>query len=329
MKKSRICFLSCLFILSQFASQSFAQRGKQVDNTKILRSVQKKYGLDPDQPLEKRIEKTPDSVIKMFRDAGMSPTAHILTEEEINIVAAAVAALPPLHRRVLKQHLKSISFLDNMPNTALTAPITNKESAKLYHITFRAGILHQSISDWVTGKERTCFAVGDSTISISIQAGLLSALTYVMLHEGTHVVDGSVGLLSTDTIQGRPVANQFRDKFAKNIWGNFRLPVWQFADSLAAKSIFRPSGRRFALNEAERVYKGLAQMPFVSLYSTASWHEDLAELLTIYHLTKVLHQPFQVVVTKNGRQDYRFEPMSSPAVKHRVEQLERFYRNTN
>lgn len=316
-------------ILSQIASPTFAQKGKQVNNARILRSVQKKYGLDPDRPLEERIEKTPDSVIKMFRDAGMSPTAHILTEEEFGIVASAVAALPPLHRQVLKQHLKSISFLDNMPNTALTAPITNKESVNLYHITFRAGILHQSISDWVSGKERTCFAAGDSTISISIQAGLLSALTYVMLHEGTHVVDGSIGLLTTDTIKGRPVANQFKEKFAKNIWINFRLPSWQFADSLAANSIFRPGGRRFALNEAERVYKGLSQTPFVSLYATASWHEDLAELLTIYHLTKMLHQPFQVIVTKNGKQNHRFEPMSSPAVKDRFEQLERFYRTTN
>lgn len=325
----RVYLLGCLCMVNLLATQCFGQSYQQIISKKNLRSVQKRYALDPERPLVKRIEKTPGSVLKMFGDAGMSPTEHKLTEEEFGIVASAFAALPPLHRQVLKQHLKSISFLDNMPNTALTAPITHKESENLYHITFRAGILHESISEWVTGKERTCFAGGDSTISISIQAGLLSALTYVMLHEGTHVVDGSVGLLGTDTISGRPVVNQFRDKFAKKIWGDFRRPIWKFTDSLAIKSIFRPGGRRFSLNEANQIYISLSQTPFVSLYATASWHEDLAELLTIYHLTKVLHQPFRVLVTKNGKQIYRFEPMSSPAVKNRFEQLEHFYRDTD
>lgn len=293
-----------------------------------LSAVQKKYGLHPELPLISRLTKTPDDVLEIFRKADMSPTEHQMTQKEMRILSEAIAMLPPLHQKVLKQHLKSISFVDNMPNTAITAPVTKDEPVKLFHIAFRAGILHQTISEWVTEKERRCFDNEDPAITVSIQAGLMSALTYVLLHEGTHVVDGSLGLLQVDSIAGRPAPNPFRADFSKSIWSDISTQVWPFRDSLAVKSIYRPGGRRFTMNEAADVYKGLSQTPFVSLYGTASWHEDLAELLTIYHLTKIQGQPFRVIVKKNGKQVISYEPMASSFVQQRFKQLTRFYRNS-
>ena len=48
-------------------------------------------------------------------------------------------------------------------------------------------------------------------------------------------------------------------------------------------------------------------MPFASLYAMASWFEDLAEPVTIYHLTQKMNQPFRVVVRKNNLEVIRFE----------------------
>ena len=170
MKNISIIITGGICILYIFkASISLGQDKSEGAKTEILEAVQKKYGLNSGKPLTQRVERTPDDVIKMFREAGMSPTEHQLTKEEVSIVASAFAVLPPLHQRVLKQHLKSISFLDNMPNTALTSLITDKENVNLYHITFRAGILHQTVSDWVTEKERKCFTA-DPSISVTIQA---------------------------------------------------------------------------------------------------------------------------------------------------------------
>ncbi|WP_202909816.1 hypothetical protein [Mucilaginibacter pedocola] len=315
-----------IVILFAAGRSSMAQTAKPARPKAGLAAIQKKYGLDPKSSLVSRLTTTPAYVMDIFRNAGMSPTEHQVTKDESRILSEAIAVLPPLHQRVLKQHLKSISFVDNMPNTAITAPVTKEKETKLFHIAFRAGILHQTISEWVTEKERNCYTKGDSAMSVSIQAGLMSALTYVLLHEGTHVVDGALGLLNTDTIAGRPVPNPFRAGFSKNIWSDIGTHIWPFPDSLAAKSIFRPGGRRFALSEAEQVYKALSQTPFVSLYGSASWHEDLAELLTIYHLTKMHGQPFQAIVKKNGNEVFRFEPISSPAVERRFVQLDRFYR---
>jgi hypothetical protein len=327
MKRADIFILTCIYTLSLFFfSNSFAQNHKSVGRATNLQRVQKNYGLVPGKPLWSRIERTPDHVMKMFRDAGMSPSEHTLTKEEMSIVASAVAALPPLHQRVLKQHLKGISFLDNMPNTALTAPITsNDDSINLYHITFRAGILHQTISEWVTEKERTCFSGGDSAISVGIEAGLLNALTYVLLHEGTHVVDGSTQLLSADTVAGQPHMNAFTADFSNGIWRNINTHKWPFTDSIVVKSRFRPGGRRYLSTEAIPVYKELVQSPFVSLYSTASWHEDVAELLTVYHLTNVYKQPFRIIIKQNGKVLQQFEPMKSAFVQKRLPLLRRFY----
>lgn len=253
----------------------------------------------------------------------MSPTAHKLTPNEISIVAKAFKVLPPLHQVVLKQHSKSISFLDNMPNTALTSPVTKDGEPNLYHITFRAGILHQNISEWVTEKELTCFAGSDSSISVSIQAGLLSALTYVMIHEGTHVVDGSLHLIAVDSAKAQ--LNNFTTNFAKGVWKNINTPDFPFKDSTVVKSRFRPGGHRFSFTEAATVYTQLSQTPFVSFYSTASWHEDLAELLTIYHLAQKMKQPFRVIVKQNGKQVTAYQPINNPLIQARTPVLLKFY----
>ncbi|MCX2480253.1 hypothetical protein OQY15_14225 [Pedobacter sp. MC2016-15] len=279
----------------------------------------------PQSAFLSRVGTTPAYVIRMFQDAGMSPKEHPLTKEEMKIVSDAFAVLPSRHQKVLMQHLKSISFLDNMPNTALTAPLTAGGEDKQYHIAFRAGILPQTISEWVTEKERTCYSSGDSSITVSIDAGKLSAFTYVLLHEGTHVLDGSTGLISTDTLAGKTKQNTFTQNFARGIWEDIFTHQQPLADSVLVKNHFRRGGRKFLPSEAAAVYKGLSKTSFVSLYSTASWHEDIAELLSVYHLTEVLKQPFSIRVSQKGKELFHYDPMQSPQVRQRLPILMSFY----
>lgn len=95
--------------------------------------------------------------------------------------------------------------------------------------------------------------------------------------------------------------NAFTAGFSNNVWKNIKTHKWPFTDSIVVKSRFRPGGRRYLATEATQVYKVLAQSPFISLYSTASWHEDLAELLTVYHLTNVYKQPFRVIIKQKRK----------------------------
>ncbi|WP_176844527.1 hypothetical protein ACRQ5D_04810 [Mucilaginibacter sp. P25] len=91
-----------------------------------------------------------------------------MTDQEKVIVQKAFVLLPPLHQRTLKIHLKSISVLDDMPNTALTVTLNSRDSSRKYHIAIRAAILKPSISEWLTEKETSCFDTTGGKFNIAV-----------------------------------------------------------------------------------------------------------------------------------------------------------------
>lgn len=255
-----------------------------------------------------RVLKAPERVFKMFIDAGMEPTNHVLTESEQEKVEKAFSMLPPLHKKILKEHLQSISFMDNMPNTALTSTLETADSSKKFNITFRAGILHETISAWATWKEKSAFdTTKNPDLEIKIDAGNLDAIQYILLHEATHVVDAVLNL----TPQAEKVDSLERHTVFTR-------------DTLLEKTRFR-SGKIQPITAAPGIYNALKKTPYPSLYAMASWYEDLAELLTIYHLTNKLNQPFVVYVKENGKIKSKFEPMKGRLVKGRLKELGIFY----
>jgi len=287
--------------------------------------IQRCYGLDTLKSLADRVERAMPETFESFRAAGMNPSEHVLTAIEKKVVADAFAGLPQLYQMVLKDHLHSISFMDDMPNTALTSPLNIKDTFRLYNITFRAAILHQTVSQWLTWKERTCFDTTGSGLSISIKAGKVSALTYVLMHEATHVLDLSLGILPIDKPGSKANTGFAGDQFFRGIWTSMATTDRQVNDSLLLKNRFHSGGKVLPVTAATQVYKALANSPFVSLYSTASWNEDLAEYMSVYHLTQVLKEPFQILIYKKGKQIFRYEPMKSKLVRNRARIVREFY----
>lgn len=271
-----------------------------------------------------RVLKAPESVFKMFIEAGMNPTNHVLTEIEQKKVDEAFAMLPPLYKKVLEKHLLSISFMDNMPNTALTSPVEMVDSTKQFNITFRAGILNETISEWATWKEKTVFdTTQNPNMAVQINAGKLDAIQYVLLHEATHVVDAVLGFspqaAKVDSLMIHTV-------FSKNIWRLFNVPSASFSNPILEKTRFR-SGKAQAIASAPAIYESLQKTPFSSLYGMASCYEDIAELITIYHLTHQLKQPFVIAVKENDKVIATFEPMKNKLVKKRLKQLRFLYQS--
>lgn len=282
------------------------------------------YAQVPNSDLAKRVLIAPESVFKLFREAEMNPVNHELTEVERAKVEKAFAILPPLFQKILKGHLLSISFMDNMPNTALTSPVESSDSMQLFNITFRAGILNETISEWATQKEYTCYdRSANPDLAISIEAGALDALQYVLLHEATHVLDAVLNITPHPEERGALVEPT---PYTKGIWHKMNIPTEPFIDSLLEKTRFR-SGKTVPIALAPEIYKALGKTPFASLYAMASWFEDLAELATIYHLTHKMKQPFRIVMSKNNLELYKFEPMKNKGVKKRLGQLVFFYKS--
>lgn len=273
--------------------------------------------------LADRVEPAPESVFTKFREAGMQPVNHVLTETEKKKVSKAFAALPPLHQKILKEHLHSISFMDNMPNTALTSTLITSGTTKMFNITFRAEILNETISEWATWKENTCYIKSeDNEYEVIIDAGTLDAIVYVLLHEATHVVDAVLNIAPhpDDTDVLVPPT-----PFTANVWYKINTPVEKFINPLLETTRFR-SGKAIPISSAPNVYKALQETPFASLYSMASWHEDLAEILTIYHLTANMNQPYKILVKKNGTTVFTFQPFTNKRVVKRQSKLAVFYK---
>jgi len=103
--------------------------------------------------------------------------SHELTDAEHRRLAVALARLPPLQRQVLDGHLDRISFVEGMPNNALTYPVGMDPATKRYDIAIRAGVLNETVSELVTRKERSCFDARGSALQVSIDAGTMDALT--------------------------------------------------------------------------------------------------------------------------------------------------------
>ena len=270
------------------------------------------HGLDPASPLESRVKPTPAAILKMFDEPGATlPTAHVLTGDENRKLTAAFAALPPLHRRILSERLRSVSFLDGMPNTAITSPANPDELYRLFDITIRAGILGEDVSDWMTQRERTCFNVKDSPLSVSVEAGKLDAIFYVLLHEATHVVDLALGITPSNM-------------FTEGVWSDRVMPASKYREPLLEHIKFRRGGQAIAIGKAESVYDALRKTFFASLYGSSNWGDDLAESVTLHHMTEVLKQPYRIVNRKDGKVVYAYEPMKSEHVHGRFGQMKRF-----
>ncbi|MCF0051118.1 hypothetical protein LXM25_13680 [Dyadobacter sp. LJ53] len=273
--------------------------------------------------LSQHIKPAPESVFKSFREAGMKPVNRTLTKAEKEKVNKAFAHLTPLHQRILKQHLQSISFMDNMPNTALTSPVDTGSATKMFNITFRASLLDENISQWATWKENSCFKQeADSNYSVRVEGGNMDAIIYVLMHEATHIVDA---VLDINPHPAEASAIVPPTQFTKDIWRMMNVPAEPYIDSLLEQTRFR-SGKPLPISLAPEVYTRLAKSPFPSLYAMAAWFEDIAELTTIYHLTAKMNQPFYIVVTKNHVELARFEPMKNALVRQRLNQLATFYR---
>jgi len=313
-----ICLMSVCF-------NSMAQTTGKIDSSRQVTQILHTYGLNPASPFISRVRETPDSVLNMFRDAGMSPKNHVLTEEERLTVEKAFAALPPLHQRVLKEHLRSITFLDNMPNTALTSTVNGKDSYRLYDITVRAEILHQNASEWLTGKERGCFKTQGSSLSISVEAGTLDAIVYVLMHEGTHVVDGALSLLPVNEPGRKLSESSTANSFIRGVWNEPTIFAKPYRNTMLDSTRFRQGGKVLSINRAEAVYKALEKTPFASLYGTSSQHEDLAEYLTIYHFTQKLQLPFRIIIHDKEKEVFVYEPMKSKLGKSRIKCMKIFY----
>ena len=252
------------------------------------------------------------AVIRDFGMAGMRDMKpHTLTDSERATLSAALTSLPILNRRILERRLHRLSFIDGIPGkgTALTSRAAPKG---FYDITIRASVLSESLSSFLTTKEQRVFTPDDSGIHVVLQGTGTDAITYLLLHESTHVVDFSCSL--TTSSQGR---------FSRGIWSGPQTMVSQLASSASSKTYFH-QGHPRNVGEALALYEALALSPFVTLYATSSEHEDLAELVAWRELMKQHGGNLVIeVLDSRGKTLRRFAPLTFIGVQKRFPEVDK------
>lgn len=112
----------------------------------------------------------PDAIRSYVDSGAVSARPYLLNAAQRAKVDDALRNLPALHREKLHAHLRHPSFID-VPAGAgngLTA-VVNDGSFPVFDLTLRAGILNESLSEFLTSKERAifvddgCEATGPST----------------------------------------------------------------------------------------------------------------------------------------------------------------------
>jgi hypothetical protein len=266
-------------------------------------------------PLEDRASPAPEDLLKRFsNELNVNLSAHIVTSAERAILANALAQLTPFQREVLQKRLRAIYFIDGLPNNALTFPDGGSTAEPTYSIAVRSGALHETISELVTRKERTLFDSAGSELSVSVNAGTLNAMVYVLLHEATHIVDYAVGA-TPDT--AHPGGNH---PLVQGIWRDDRTPVDEYRLPILMSILWR-NERAMSITHAADLYDSLGRTPFVSVYASCDSHDDLAELVAWTELTGRLHQPYRIVISKGTTVLRVIEPAHSNLVQMRLKYL--------
>lgn len=259
--------------------------------------------------LKARVGPPHPDTIAAYTQAGASRTqGHELTEREWALVEQAIQSLPPLHQRILESHLARLSFIEapSSSGTALTRMYDGPDGQPRFDITLRADVLDQSLSTFLTRKEQSLLSDDGSGLSVQVSAGDAQALPYLLLHEASHVVDRTLGLMQS----GDGIAD---------IWKDYRTLTEPYAGSLLAQSVYRRAPQLPAA-KGPALYQALARSPFVSLYATASAGEDFAELVTWETLSRRDKTPLAFeVCDRDGQVIARVEPLKQPGVQARLQ----------
>ncbi|MCR9143166.1 MAG: hypothetical protein NXI24_13005 [bacterium] len=300
-----------------------------------------RYDFDADRPLHRRVGAMPAHVLEYVRALDERPDykSYQPTAAEMRLIRRSLDRLPPRLKQNLERRGLGIYFIDDFLTSGLTdwavsGDPKGESPPEIYsYMVFHAKSLKTSMQDLLNEREASCFRKDDSGTEIEIRlGGKESAFTYLLLHEAVHALDYSERISpyveeSVYPYQRRIQRDIQAGELIDRVWSDYREPRAAF-DFPTRKLVtfygFR-GGPRLALGEASEVYRGLAGSPFVSLYGSQMWPEDLAELVSMYYLTEAAGRSYSIRLKRKGRIIAEHEPLKFPAVRERLRDLRRHF----
>ena len=287
------------------------------------------YHFKTETPLVSRIAAPPDFVLTYLKklDNKTDYTPYLPTNDEIRIAGKSLQNLPYLNNSILKNRLIGIYFIDNFMGNGLCDWVLDRQGTVYFFIVINSRVFKKNITELLTEKERTCYKNDTPDIEIKIDCGKqFNGFQYIILHESTHAVDYVLNVTPYVDENFRKAKRISADEteFTKGIWtksGDIN-GEYKFNHKV---SFYGLSPQKLNVSDSQNIYMDLSRSPFITLYSTLAWPEDLAEMVTFYHLTHKLNQPFHILVYNKGKKIISLDPLEFTEVRKRLPFLRRFY----
>lgn len=287
------------------------------------------YTFSSHNPILARVSLPPEIVLRHLQNLDNRPdyTGYMPSHDELQNFEKAIRILPSLNRSMLDKRLLGIYFIPNFMGSGLTEWVVDRTGGVYGFMVFNASVLRLDLSELLTVKERTCYINDDAAYTVQINSGKnYSGLLYILLHESTHLVDYVMNITPyvDNSMNDYLKQHVSRTPFTSLIWKAYNKPVknTSFTGRVFFYGIKKPKLR---LSESVSIYRDLSKSPFVSLYGSQTWAEDLAEMVSFYHITEILKQPYVIQVRKGPRILLSVRPMDSPDVWRRLPAMEFFY----
>jgi hypothetical protein len=282
------------------------------------------YHFNPETPLEDRVAKPPafvvdflsklDFAIRMGHDntKDFAPyRAYVPTDAELAEVKGVIEKLPKGISEKIAPRLLGVYFVENLLGSGLSEWVPGPDGTNYYFMVFNPKVLKLDASKWITEKENSNFR-SDPAYKLEINIGTgVSGFYYIFYHELAHVYDYiehvTPGEMNFNTAK-KYVELKNRGEtdntypFIDKIWGGYSKPMPDFDFEGRDKIAFygMNGGPNIEISDAPKLYGGLLQSPFVSLYGSMSWMEDFAEYAAMYMSVKKLGWPWTLTIEKDG-----------------------------
>jgi len=288
------------------------------------------YRFDKNSSFISRVSMPPPLVLDYLKklDSRSDYEPYLPGKREKHAMEKGFALLPELNREVLEKRLIGVYFIKNFTGNGLCEWVMDRDGRVFVFLVFNPSSLKKTISGLLTEKEKTCFINDDSSIRIDVDCGTkYPGFYYILLHESTHAVDYVLNITPYVDESYRRYAKKEKSEteFTEDYWRGYSASKahFIFSNRVSFYHIGKPD---LKISEAVAVYEDLARSPFVSLYGSMSWAEDLAEMVAFYHITSILKEPFGVYVFRKKEKIFAIYPMAGPSVIKRFPLLKKFYR---
>lgn len=290
-----------------------------VEQTPVMSSLAS-YDFDPSSKLEDRIGPPTKTLLEAYRlmDGRPDYGGYEPSAAEKKMVIKYLRLMPPPVERIFREKCVGLYFVSGFMGNGMASWVADEEGTVYFSIILNPAALTQTLSETLTEREKSCF-IPEEGWEVSVDAGeKYKGLAYALFHESAHAMDYMKGV--TPFVEpGMP--ENFRAPFRGDgglfteVWTDYSLPKKGSDYSGRDRITFYGlgGGPKIPAAEAPKLYEGLMKSPFISLYGSRSWAEDLAELAAYGLITGKLGQPYKITYTVPGAKKKVLKPMRGRA----------------